>query len=190
MPIIGTAGSDNITGTAGGETIETLDGNDNITAGAGNDNVIAGNGNDTADLGDGDDRANGGAGDDILDGGAGDDRLYGGGGDDRIIGGDGDDVMHGGVPQDNGRTHNNGRDTFAFDDDDGNDIVHGFTTEAVKFGLTGNTGRGDVVELDGGTYSLSYSANGSTTFLTYGATTVTFYKAHLTAEDIVGAILI
>ncbi|MGI3170895.1 calcium-binding protein [Pseudooceanicola sp. C21-150M6] len=145
-------------------------GDDFVAANHGDDTVKGEEGNDTLLGQGGSDKLFGGDGDDELEGGSGFDRIFGGSGDDRIVGGNDDDVLYG----DNrgpGLDGSVGDDVFVFDDDDGNDKVWDFSVGD------------DLVELTDGTgYTLSYS--GDNTIMTYGATTVTFYNATLTADDI------
>ncbi len=95
LPIIGTAGDDNLLGSLCGDDIDAGDGDDNVDGRGGNDVIGAGSGNDHVLGGEGRDVIVAGAGADIVFGGTGDDNLFGGDGNDRLFGGHGDDVLFG-----------------------------------------------------------------------------------------------
>ena len=168
--IQGTSGTDVITSGGGKDVVNGQGDNDVISGGANRDRLVGGEGNDVLDGGGSNDILTGGEGDDILFGGQGDDRMVGGSGSDTMIGGDDDDIMY--LATTNNLSQGDGVvDTLYFDEADGSDKVYGFES-----GL-------DKVYLDGGaTYTLTN--NGTSSFLTYGTTTVTFYNEVLTAADI------
>jgi len=147
-------------------------GNDTVMANHGDDTVRGGEGNDQLLGNGGRDKVFGGEGNDYVDGGSGFDRIFGGVGDDTLRGGDDDDVIYGDV-SDGNKDGSIGADTFIFDADDGNDKVLDFADDI------------DVVVLEGGAdVTLSYHAGN--TIMTFGATTVTFFKTELEQDDFTG----
>ena len=135
------------------DVVDALAGDDLVGAGGGNDTVAGKAGNDTLFGEAGDDVLRGGGGDDVLRGGGGDDTLLGGDGADALVGGNGDDVLRGGngadtlrggkgadvlrgADGDDVQTGGSGDDIFAFDTDDGRDIVTDFAFGKDKFALS------------------------------------------------------
>ena len=172
-----------VNATGSDEEIRTAGVNDVINAGAGNDTLIANHGYDTLRGDEGDDKLYGGGAKDTLFGGADNDELFGGAGNDRLFGGDGDDIINGGNGDDvlfgdnsNGAKDGTvGSDIFVFDNDDGNDKIWDFSD-----GI-------DIVHLtSGGTSAdLSFSYANGNTFVSYGATNMTFFSATLDAGDFI-----
>lgn len=137
---------------------------DFLEGGEGNDELRGEWGNDTLRGRGGDDVLRGGTGNDLLDGGSGNDTIVAGVGNDTIIGGPGDDVMMG----------NQGRNTYVFGPDDGNDIIMDFDPDADSFEFSGNA------ELT----KSSFQKTGDDTVVTFGKTTVTLKGVKLTARQI------
>ena len=176
---VGTSQGENIQGTSGADVITSGGGRD-VVNGRAEDDVIAGGANkDRLVGGEGDDVLDGGGSDDVLTGGAGDDVLFGGGQDDRMVGGEGSDTLIGGNDNDimylatpSNLTAGDGvSDTLYFDQTDGADKVYGFETGLDKVFLDGAAG-----------YTLTN--NGTSSFLVYGTTTVTFFNEVLSDSDI------
>lgn len=113
LPIMGTAGRDNLRGTRGNDLIIGLEGNDNLRGEGGNDCIVGGSGNDNM---------RGDAGNDVLFGEAGNDQMRGDGGNDYLDGGEGNDNLRGDAGHDSifGRL---GNDTIR--GDAGNDQLQG-----------------------------------------------------------------
>ena len=133
-------------------------GNDSVVSNAGDDSVEGGTGNDTLEGGGGNDTLSGDAGADSLVGGLGDDSLVGGTGDDTLNGQIGDDVMEGG----------DGSDTFALEDDFGNDTIVGGEVDDVA---------GDTLDMSGVGGAISYDLTGldaEAGTLSDGTSTITF----------------
>lgn len=167
---IGNPGSVGLLGTKAVRTNGTS--GDNVLLGSTKrDNLLGLGGNDELLGGDDADRLNGNSGNDALYGGEGNDRLYGEVGEDRLYGEDGDDQLYGDTPSD--QNNDEGfADIFVFDSNDGNDKVFDFEVGIDKVELT-----------DGGDFALTY--RGGNTILTYGDTTVRFYGATLTEDDLI-----
>jgi Ca2+-binding RTX toxin-like protein len=156
-------GDDTVYGLEGADVVRGQEGNDLIFGGNGNDTLYGSEGSDTIEGNDGDDRIFGDEGNDFIFGNLGADRIFGGTGDDTIVGGDGNDVLYGDTTtRFDGAL---GADTFVFDTDDGNDEVWDFVAGT------------DVVQLEGyvaGVNDPTFSYANGNTFMTYGATMVTF----------------
>lgn len=124
---------------------------DYIRAGAGNDSVVANIGDDIVEGGTGDDTIEGGTGNDTLSGEADDDSLVGGLGDDSLIGGAGDDTLNGQIGDDV-LEGGDGSDSFALEDDFGNDTIVGGEVDDAA---------GDVLDLSAVGGALTYDLTGT-----------------------------
>lgn len=157
----GTGGDDNIGGTGGSDVINGQGGNDVIRGNHGSDKIQGSTGNDDISGGQGKDKVKGGQGNDYLQGNGSDDTVYGGQGSDFIVGGDGNDFLSG-----TARSNTDGDvDYFAFDMDDGNDVIVNFEAGIDKLYLQ-----------DGGSVD-SIVQDGNNVVITYGATQVTIRGA-------------
>lgn len=174
----GATGPQNVQGAGGDDRIQ-LNGSAGLAnGGEGNDTLIGNAQNDTLKGGTGDDLMRGEGGSDSMWGQDGNDTMAGGAGNDRMVGGEDSDVLIGGNGDDtltgDGKDLTDSADIFVFDMNDGNDRVLDFDQY-------------DSVELIGdGSVSYNMTVSGTTVFLTYGTTTVTFLNAAavLDATDI------
>lgn len=175
----GTAGDDtidvNYTGDPNFDRVDNDDAlllgavadDDHIRAGAGNDSVVANAGDDTVEGGTGNDTILGGGGNDTLSGEADEDSLIGGLGDDSLIGGAGDDTLNGQIGDDV-LEGGDGSDSFALEDDFGNDTIVGGEVDDAA---------GDTLDMSGVGGAISYDLTGvdsESGTVTDGTGTITF----------------
>ncbi|MEE7476271.1 calcium-binding protein, partial [Methylobacterium hispanicum] len=138
--LLGLAGDDLLEGGAGSDRLFGNLGNDTLRGGAGNDTLYGGQGEDVLYAGAGADLLFGNLGDDTLSADAGGSRLYGGQGADVLVSGSGDDVLSGDL----------GADVYRFGAGSGRDTILGFSAS-----------QGDRIDLQGQSYVLSSTENGS-----------------------------
>jgi Hemolysin-type calcium-binding repeat (2 copies). len=173
----GTAGNDTMFGYGGNDTLQGIAGDDSMDGGTGDDSMYGGDGNDTMYGGEGNDTMDGAWNNDTMYGGEGNDSMDGGGNGDFLDGGEGDDTMDGGRGKygDDTLTGGHGADVFVFGADDSSDIIADFNKE-----------EGDRIQLIGVTSidELDVSHTPISTIISYGETTITVERAHLTAEEI------
>jgi Ca2+-binding RTX toxin-like protein len=182
----GGTGDDSMSGGDGNDTMYGGEGNDTMDGAWNNDTMYGGEGNDSMDGGGNGDFLDGGEGDDTMDGGSGLDTMYGGEGNDSmdgggsydfLDGGEGDDTLDGGRGKygDDTLTGGHGADVFVFGADDSSDTIADFNKE-----------EGDRIQLIGVTSidELDVSHTPISTIISYGETTITVERAHLTAEEI------
>ncbi len=175
-------GNDTLKGNQGKDVLRGGDGNDRLEGGLqddrlfggnNNDQIFGGTGNDSLDGGagydniygeDGDDRISGGDDLDNLYGGDGNDTISGDGGDDNLDGGKGNDVLNGGFGNDQ-MLGGIGADVFVFGTDRrvGNDVISDFdvTEDTIK------------IESVDAVYSITATANGTDTVLSWWSSSVT-----------------
>ena len=124
--IAGNSGDDKLVGGRGNDYMLGRDGNDEMDGGEDEDIMFGGEGDDHMFGGANDDKLWGGSGDDFVAGGVGNDRVAGNSGDDYVKGNTGDDILVGGEGNDT-YEGNEGADKFAFDYEDGHNVVVDFT---------------------------------------------------------------